>query len=379
MNAKTKATLGGSAAVATAGVVGLVLMTVPAGAGPAPSLPQVTPEALVKSVFEAKPSALHGTVQVQNQLGLPMLPQMPQLANGDSQAQVWTDGGGKARLSLPYNGGERTFVTNGKTAWYYNSSDRTATKFQASEHKGLGRGLGKDLAKGGRKEWRAEHDEMAAADPASASKEIISAIRQFSTVQVDGTAKVADRDAYQLVLTPKPSERTLLREVRVAVDSKLRMPLQMDVFTNGTPDPALRIGFSDLDVGKQDAARFEFTPPKGTTVTAPSEEKLRAEFQKHGGKARAEQQMKESAPRTVGEGWDTVVVAKLPKEMTQGKNGESNPTALLQQFGKPVSGKFGNGWVLTTKVGTALVTQDGRVAAGFVPQQVLTSTLAATK
>lgn len=383
MNTKTKATLGGAATVATAGVVGLVLMTVPAGAGPAPALPEVSPEALVGSVLEAKPAALHGTVQVQNDLGLPMLPQLPQLANGESEGQVWTDGAGKARVSLPYQNGERTLVTNGRTFWSYNSADRTATRYDATETRSTdGKERGGEHGDDRHGKGRAE---MAPADPASASREIISAIRQFSTVQVDGTSTVAGRDAYQLVLTPKPSERTLLREVRVAVDDKLRMPLQLDVFTNGTPDPALRLGFADLDVGPQDPARFEFTPPEGTTVTEPSEERPRAEIEKHGGKERGEQAMREVAPRTVGEGWDTVLVANLPKEMLGSQNGASredggtDPAELLRQFGKPVSGEFGRGWVVSTKVGSALVAQDGRVAAGFVPQQVLTTTLAGTK
>ena len=45
------------------------------------------------------------------------------------------------------------------------------------------------------------------------------------------------------------------------------------------------------------------------------------------------------------------------------------------QIAKPVSGPFGTGHVITTKVGTALLTDDGRFAAGAVPEQVLIEAL----
>jgi len=54
-----------------------------------------------------------------------------------------------------------------------------------------------------------------------------------------------------------------------------------------------------------------------------------------------------------------------------------DPKRLLSQFGKPVRGAFGSGYVITTKVGTALVTDDGRFAVGAVPEQVLIEALGA--
>ena len=52
------------------------------------------------------------------------------------------------------------------------------------------------------------------ADPDGGGDRAIEQLRATSTVAVDGTAEVAGRDAYELVLTPAPTERTLLREVR---------------------------------------------------------------------------------------------------------------------------------------------------------------------
>ena len=48
---------------------------------------------------------------------------------------------------------------------------------------------------------------------------------------------------------------------------------------------------------------------------------------------------------------------------------------MLQHYGKPVSGAFGSGYVISTNVATVLITDDGRFAAGAVPQQVLVDAL----
>lgn len=49
----------------------------------------------------------------------------------------------------------------------------------------------------------------------------------------------------------------------------------------------------------------------------------------------------------------------------------------MSKLGKPVSGAWGSGVLISTKVGTALITDDGRFAAGAVPEQVLYEALAA--
>ncbi len=48
----------------------------------------------------------------------------------------------------------------------------------------------------------------------------------------------------------------------------------------------------------------------------------------------------------------------------------------LSALGTPVSGPWGAGRQITTAVATVIVTDDGRVAAGAVPPQVLTEALA---
>ncbi|GJF03443.1 LolA family protein [Pseudonocardia sp. D17] len=332
--------------LAVAGAVGLGLLAMPAGAGAAPELPPVSAEDLVASVIQSKdPGPLHGTVTLDNQLGLPAIPGVPQAANGSSSGQVWSDGAGKGRLSIPSSQGEKTIVDDGTTVWAWDSADRTVTK----------KAVGTDTH---------TPPEATATDPAAAAAKAVQDLRATSSVDVDGTATVAGRPAYELVLRPLPSERTLLREVRVAVDSEKRIPLQLTVLANGSSDPALQVGFTQLDFGAQDPALFAFTPPPGSTVTdAPA---------RPGG---AQQHEQGQEPTVVGDGWDTVVIATLPpadQQPAPGRDGAPD----LSSLGKPVSGAWGSGREIDTAVATAIITDDGRVAAGAVPAQVLTEALA---
>ena len=339
---------------ATAGAIGLGVLTVPAGAGAEPALPEVSAEELVKSVLTAQPPALGGVVEVDNALGLPALPGRPgspsPLTQPVTTFRVWADGHGRGRLALPSRGGEQVLVDDGATWWRYDSSSRTATALPHGPADA------------------AEHPPVA--DPAQAAKELVGAVRTSSEVVVDGTGEVAGRPVYELVLTPRPTERTLLREVRVAVDSVSRVPLQLTVLANGSADPALQVGFSDLEVGAQDPALFRFTPPPGVKVER-LEESTGPQRTPHSPPGRHK-----SGPdmiRTVGEGWDTVALGQL--STATGPDAETDPLAMVRQVGRPASGPWGNGWVVQTAVGTVLVASDGRFAAGAVPQQVLAEAL----
>jgi len=350
MNSR-KTALSFAAAGTAAGVVGLVLLATPAGAGEAPpALPPISAEALVQSVLNTEIPAFAGEVEVQNNLGLP-IPGIPAGANGGKAAEVWADGTGKARLALPGRQSETTIVDDGSTVWLWDSENRTVTKVPHEKN-------------------AAEKPmEGMFADPAKAAAELVTAMQQDSTVTVDGTARVADRPVYQLVLSPKPTEKTLLREIRVSVDSELRIPMSVEVLANGQADPAVKVGFTDFTHAAQDPSLFTFTPPAGATV---SEKKVQDEL--HG--QSIEDWLSQADLKMVGRGWDVVATGKVPAEAlksAEGMAGESdqNLFALLGTIGKQVHGDFGTGYVISTHVGTALITEDGKVAVGAVPQQVV--------
>ncbi|WP_026422391.1 LolA family protein [Actinokineospora inagensis] len=344
-----------AAAGTVAGVTGLVLIASPAGANEAPPvLPPISAQALVQSVLDTKVPAMDGAVELQNNIGLPV-PGLPQSSGSGEIAHVYSDGQGRGRIALKQGGAERTIVQDGTTTWLWNSADRSVVKYRN----------GDTAAK--------QHDQVS--DPTTAAQTIVGKIQQDSVITVDGTARVAGRPVYQLVLTPKPTERTLLREVRVSVDADTRLPVRVEVLANGQSEPALEVGFTTFNAGAPDPSLFTFTPPAGAKVTdgtsAVRDEKERTDlFNAVNGKF-------------VGEGWDTVFTGKVPASLlsTQASKdpnrGPVDVTGLLSRLGKPVTGPFGSGYVISTKVGTALITTDGRVAVGAVPQQVLVEALGA--
>jgi outer membrane lipoprotein-sorting protein len=361
MNTKRTA-LAVAATGTAAGVVGLVVMALPASAGgPPPPLPPISADALVQSVMTSHIPAMAGTVSVKENLGLP-IPILPSGGSDGVAARVYSDGTGKARISLTKQMSETTIVEDGTTVWIWDSADRSVRKIPHGDA-----------------ENKAATEELA--DPAKASQQIISAIQEDSTVAVDGTALVAGRSAYQLVLTPKPTEKTLLREIRVAIDSELRVPLRLEVLANGQANPALEIGFTEFKPGAQDGNLFQFTPPAGAKVTE----------QKPGDKMdpkAARDLLTQINPQLVGKGWDTVVVGKVPADLLsatangqkgKGDRGNIDVTGLLRQFAKQVNGSFGTGWVVSTKVGSVLFTADGRAALGAVPEQVLIDAIGQVK
>jgi outer membrane lipoprotein-sorting protein len=315
-----------AAGIVTAGAVGLGLLAVPAVAGAQPQLPPVAPEELVSSVLAAAdPGPLNGTVELRNNLGLPALPGAPQAANGTSTARVWSGGEHRGRVALPTDSGERTLVSDGTTSWAWNSEDRTVVRRPVDQQK----------------------REAGPTDPTAAATEAIDDLRATSTVAVDGTADVAGRGAYELVLTPKPTERTLLREVRVAVDAEKRIPLRLTVLSTGSTDPALQVGFTDLTFAPQDGATVEDAPARDAQAKPDT--------------------------TTVGDGWDTVRIMKRPANSPGTTASPDAPD--LSSVGTPVSGSWGRGRLITSAVGSAIVTDDGRIAAGAVPEQVLTEAL----
>jgi outer membrane lipoprotein-sorting protein len=322
-----------AAGIAVAGAVGLGLLAAPAGADAQPALPPVDPEELVRSVLAADPQPLAGAVELENGLGLPALPGVPQAANGSSTARVWSDGDRRGRVQLPTATGERTLVSDGETFWSWNSEDRTVRRIPKGEH---------------------ERD-SANADPGAAAAEALAKLRPTSVISVDGTSEVAGRPAYELVLAPASTERTLLREVRVAVDAEHRTPLRLTVLATGSAEPALQIGFTDIEFGPQDPELFRFTPPPGAKV----EDAKRPEG--HGAA--------DTEPATVGDGWDTVLVAAAPAPDAERPRG-------LAELGRPVTGPWGSGRLITSAVASVIVTDDGRIAFGAVPEQVLTEALA---
>jgi outer membrane lipoprotein-sorting protein len=82
---------------------------------------------------------------------------------------------------------------------------------------------------------------------------------------VDSNVTVAGEASYQLVFAPK-SPGSLIGQVRIAIDARHHVPLQVQVFAKGAASPAFQIGFTSISFGTPAAANFAFRPPAGAAV-----------------------------------------------------------------------------------------------------------------
>ena len=160
------------------------------------------------------------------------------------------------------------------------------------------------------------------------------------------------------------------------------MPLRLQVFADGADQPAFEVAFTQVDFRRPDADQFRFNPPPGGTVKEEAAGKALP-----GGKAlpdgRTGHRPDGTDVRTVGTGWTTVLVARLdaaglPGGAKAGGAKAGDPAAggadqvagLLAAVPK-VSGDWGSGRLLTGKLFSVLLTDDGRVLAGLVTPERL--------
>lgn len=87
-----------------------------------------------------------------------------------------------------------------------------------------------------------------------------------TSVTVDGTAQVAGRDAYKLLIKPKQSGSTV-GAITVAVDAKTGVPLKFTLVPTSGGAAVVDAGFTQVAFTKPAASTFDFTPPKGAKVT----------------------------------------------------------------------------------------------------------------
>ncbi len=169
--------------------------------------------------------------------------------------RVWYGGAQQTRLALVGDLAESDLVRNGTDLWLWSSKDQTA------QHIKLPAEIAKtDPRRGGRAQA------MKSLTPAQAAAQALAAIDPTTAVTVDGTARVAGRAAYELVLKPKDT-RTLVTSVRLAIDAKTHVPLRVQVFGSNRDDPAFETGFTTVTFTKPPASVFKFTAPPDTKVT----------------------------------------------------------------------------------------------------------------
>ena len=337
-----------------------------------PALPERSAAQLLVDLQTARPAGFSGTVVETADLGLPPLSgltggtgeaDLSKLVAGSNTARVWYAGPETVRLALLGTLGETDVIRNGTEVWVWRSAGNTATHLTvpagAANHRpgALPPGM--------------------PSTPQEAADAALAAIDPSTSVTTTGSAKVAGREAYEMVLAPKDSA-SLIGQVRLAVDAKEHIPLRVDVYAKGANDPAFRVAFQQISFAVPDAQQFAFNPPPGATVTReqPSEvakdKALAANEKAEIAKRKAQHKAPAtpaSEPRVVGSGWTSVVIARMPSGGAGGTE-RQQLTAVLNGLPK-VSGSWGAGRLLQSKLFSVLVTDDGRVLAGAVAPDLL--------
>ena len=376
------------AALVAAGGIGYGVL----GAGAAGGLPPKSAQEILTGMQQAGVPALSGTVVAKAELGLPDMPgmsdspELTSLVSGSHTLRVWYDGPERVRLAKLGDAGETDVVRNGRDAWIWSSTDKTATHHT----------LPADTPKG---HTRPSDAPSLPATPQEASQQILERLGQDSTVTTNSVSRVAGRDAYELVITPK-QKNTLVKDVRLAVDGETLMPLRVQVTSTKLSSPAYEVGFTSLDLGDVEDRLFTFTPPAGTTVTeggdakggdADSHDKGTHGTGMHakGEKGAHAKGADAHGLTTTGDGWGRVYVMDAgegaldaalsggdagPAE-SHGHRASANPADMLAALPQ-TSGAWGSGRVLDGTLFSAVITDDGRIAVGAVPANDLTASLA---
>ncbi|KAB8189738.1 DUF2092 domain-containing protein [Nonomuraea phyllanthi] len=360
--------------IAAAAVIGGAI-----GAGPViaavsgePVLPERSAQQLLADAVAANSKdgglpPMSGTVQQTASLGLPALPQAGEasplsLLSGSHEVKVWYGAADKLRVAMPTQLNETNLIVNGGQAWYWDSSTNTATKLT--------------IKAGARKEHELPTPRPTDLTPQQVAERLLANVDQHTAVRVINTAEVAGRPVYQLVLAPK-AEGSLVQEIRIALDGETYVPLQVQVYAKGSAEPAFQVGFTQVTFTPPAAENFTFTPPAGAKV---EEQTIGADF------AENEEQRAEHAKdvagqaKVVGEGWAAVAVVpfsleNLKTEAPAGQERGADPGALVDSVLKsatPVSGTWGSGKLIRTKLVTALLTDDGRLLVGAVTPEEIT-------
>jgi outer membrane lipoprotein-sorting protein len=341
-----------------------------------PTLPKRTAAQLLVDLEAARFTGFSGTVTQRADLGFPKLPtngssDLWSLVTGAHTLRVWYSGPDNVRVALLGTLGETDLIKYNRDLWIWESQKNTAT-----------------------------HSVLPAADPSpgpgvpspaisplpSSPQDLadlaLRAVDPTTVVRTAGSTRVAGRAAYELVLEPR-DQTSLIGQVRFAIDAQRHVPLRGQVFAKDSQKSAIEVAFTHVSFTRPDAAQFRFNPPPGAQVVEDGDQPEQA----------AEPLGQTPAPPVVvGTGWTSVLASRLSPEglakLGQGTQGpaDRDPSAvaavespviatLLTNLPK-VSGTWGSGSLLSTKLFSVLIVDDGRVLVGLVSPERLTQAAA---
>lgn len=413
---------------------GITLNSVRADAEP--TLAPRSAAQLLVDVQTASDRGLSGTVVTRADLGLPSLPGasggeggLTDLLTGSQTVRLWYAGPERVRVALMGTTAETDLIRDGEDLWTWSSRTREVHHLRIPSVPGAS-----ERPRGA--------EALTGVTPQQAAETALGLIAPTTRVRVDGTARVAGRPVYELVLEPR-DPGSLVGQVRIAVDSDQHVPLRFQVYpVSSRTDPAAEVAFTQVSFKRPDAERFRFVPPPGAevveeTVSLSREVVKESGAPRRGGTAtevpgtgsgdsagttvvgggvRGPGGAGESvlahgvlrgmlgrlgagdgelpAVQDVGSGWSRVVVATVGREALadlltgaagttgrgKGASGAQGvPLAgMLLDKAPRVSGTWGSGRVLSGRLATVLITDDGRILCGLVSPERLGEVAATT-
>jgi outer membrane lipoprotein-sorting protein len=349
--------------VVAGGVAAAVALSTATTSGAAPNLAPRTAQQLLVAVQEHAATALSGQVHESLDLGLPTLPgdaspaslSWQSLVAASHTMRVWVDGVDKQRIALLGQLSEADVVHNGDQVWTYTSDTNSVSH-----------SITRPAGKHG-KETKPDSSAMERYTPAGAAAAALKAIRPSTHVAVERSQRVAGRDAYTLVLSPKDPNSTV-NQIRIAVDAHRFVPLRFEVLARGSSTPVFDTAFTKISYAIPSAKVFDFHRPAGAaTSTNPLAPNRRYE-RGYTGYTPLPSAQGAHRPTMIGSGWTTV--AELDAASASGLSG-----GLLSALTNPV-GSTGSRLLHTTLV-NALFTPDGRAFVGAVSPAYLERVAAA--
>jgi hypothetical protein len=353
LSARARWLVPAAVAVAVTATGGVMALT----ASAAPTLPPKSASQLLVDLQRANLTPFSGTVVQNADLGLPALPKGEQaggltdLLTGNNNVRLWYAGPDKVRVAVLSSLGESDVIRSGRDLWTWNSDKNTYT------HTAL---TGDQPAPAPR---------LGGTTPQQAADDALALLGDTTTVTTDGTAQVAHRKAYELVLTPKNKDTTLIGQVRIAVDAERSVPLRVQVFARGAAKPAFEVGFTQVSFQNPGAEQFAFTPPKGSREVPASDLLGGANVDPSGidpGSVGQRGEAVDRASRILGHGWDTVIVNQLDANEV-----ESSPLGSVAFELPTVRGSWGSGQLFQGPLFSLVLTDDHRIAVGAVPPAAL--------
>ncbi|MFJ9540510.1 outer membrane lipoprotein carrier protein LolA [Streptomyces sp. NPDC101225] len=368
--------------VAVVGVAAATIGLVPALADSGdPDLPKISAQQLIDKIAKSDVQQMSGTVKVSTDLGLPNLgglenslasgatrsgdgssadpsTKLTELATGTHTLRVASDGPDRQKVSLLENAAEYSLIHNGKDVWGYDSGSNEVYHSTDAGH-AQGRPP-KDVP----------------ATPKDFTQEALKSVDATTSVTVQGTARVAGRDAYRLVVKPKQSGSTV-GQITVAVDARTGMPLKFTLTPSSGGSAVIDAGFTQVSFARPSASTFDFTPPKGAKVTEDTKaghgragHDLKGTGKVPGsGKGLAEGT---GGTKILGKGWNSIATFDTGgKGVPSGSAAGGRFGGFLDSLGDKVSGTFGSGTVFKTRLINALITDDGKVYVGAVDKAAL--------